>query len=209
MTDLARRIVAFHKSAEVDQTRGGLTGMARVLELNEQALRAASKFCPRHTEALTAAFQKALQRHAPLLEARREAGKVRRCHGDLILRNICRFEGEPTLFDCLEFDEGLATIDVLYDLAFLLMDLWHRDQPDFANLVFNRYLDGADETDGLSLMPFFMGFRAAVRAHVTAVQASEAQEDRAETLHKDALAYFELAERLMAPLRRSLWLSGG
>ena len=209
MTDLARQIVAFHKAAEIDQSRRGAAGVARVLEINEQALRAASTFLPRRTEALTAAFQRALQRHAPLLEARREAGKVRRCHGDLILRNICRFEGEPTLFDCLEFDEGLATIDVLYDLAFLLMDLWHRDQPDFANLVFNRYLDGADETDGLGLVPFFMAVRAAVRAHVTAVQASEAQEDRAKTLHKEAHAYFELAERLLAPVAPSLVAVGG
>jgi uncharacterized protein len=74
--------------------------------------------------------------------------------------------------------------------------------------VFNRYLDGADETDGLGLMPFFMAVRAAVRAHVTAVQASEAQEDRAETLH-EALAYFELAERLMTPVAPILVAVGG
>jgi predicted kinase len=98
---------------------------------------------------------------------------------------------------------------VLYDLAFLLMDLWHRNQPDFANLVFNRYLDGADETDGLGLVPFFMAVRAAVRAHVTAVQAREAQEDGAEKLHKEALAYFELAERLMAPVAPMLVAVGG
>ena len=129
---------------------------------------------------------------------------MRRCHGDLILRNICRFEGEPTLFDCLEFDEDLATIDVLYDLAFLLMDLWHRDQPDLANLVFNRYLDEPDETDGLGLMPFFMAIRAAVRAHVTAFQASEAQEDSA-LLRDEAVAYFDLARALSRRLLRSLW----
>ena len=55
-----------------------------------------------------------------------EAGKVRRCHGDLHLRNICLVDGQPTLFDCLEFSDALASIDILYDLAFLLMDLEHR-----------------------------------------------------------------------------------
>ena len=94
-------------------------------------------------------FRQALGRHAGCLEQRRRAGKVRRCHGDLILRNICLIDGVPTLFDCLEFNEALATIDVLYDLAFLLMDLWHRDQREFANLVYNRYLDECDEADGL------------------------------------------------------------
>ncbi len=51
---------------------------------------------------------------------------MRRCHGDLHLRNICLVDGRPVLFDCVEFSEELATIDVLYDLAFLLMDLGHR-----------------------------------------------------------------------------------
>jgi aminoglycoside phosphotransferase family enzyme len=103
---------------------------------------------------------------------------VRRCHGDLTLRNICMFEGMPTPFDCLELDEEQATIDVLYDLAFFLMDLWHRDQRSLANWCFNSYLGARDETDGLALMPFFMAMRACVRTHVTATQAMDAVHDR-------------------------------
>ncbi len=76
-----------------------------------------------------AAFRAALTRHADLLDRREAAGKVRRCHGDLHLRNICLLDGEPRLFDCIEFNDRIATIDVLYDLAFLLMDLWHRGFP--------------------------------------------------------------------------------
>nr|WP_245504357.1 hypothetical protein [Lichenihabitans psoromatis] len=63
---------------------------------------------------------------APLLDARGTSGKIRHGHGDLHLCNICLVEGEPTLFDCLEFNDDLATTDILYDLAFLLMDLWNR-----------------------------------------------------------------------------------
>jgi predicted kinase len=122
---------------------------------------------------------------------------VRRCHGDLILRNICLLDGVPTLFDCLEFDEGLATIDVLYDLAFLLMDLWHLDQRELANFLCNRYLDECDETDGLPLVPFFMAIRAAVRAHVTAAQADEALSAIKESLRSEAMAYFDLAVDLL------------
>ena len=73
---------------------------------------------------------------------------MRRCHGDLHLRNICLFEGEPTLFDCIEFTDALASIDVLYDLAFLLMDLEHRGLPRLANLLLNRYLDRTGEDGG-------------------------------------------------------------
>ena len=67
-----------------------------------------------------------LEQRGWLLEARRVAGRVRHCHGDLHLRNIVRIDGRPVLFDCIEFDEDFACIDVLYDLAFLLMDLIER-----------------------------------------------------------------------------------
>ncbi len=62
----------------------------------------------------------------PVLLKRGEAGFVRRCHGDLHLRNIVLIDGEPTLFDAVEFSDEIASGDVLYDLAFLLMDLEER-----------------------------------------------------------------------------------
>ena len=93
-------------------------------------------------------------------------------HGDLHLGNICLVDGRPLLFDCIEFSEDIASIDVLYDLAFLLMDLDHRGHRDFANLVLNRYLDltgeDAGEAGGLAAMPLFVALRALIRAHVTA-----------------------------------------
>ncbi len=102
-----------------------------------------------------------------LLERRRRQGKVRRAHGDLHLRNMCVFEGEPTLFDALEFDERMATADVLYDLAFLLMDLRAIGMGQGASLVMNRYWDAArEEEEALKLLPFFMGLRAGVRMAV-------------------------------------------
>ena len=100
------------------------------------------------------------------LDTREREGRVRRCHGDLHLSNICLFENRPTVFDCIDFNERMATIDVLYDLAFLLMDLRHRGLRQLANLVANRYFDAGDEVEGFSLLPFFMAVRAAVRAHV-------------------------------------------
>ena len=76
----------------------------------------------------------------PVLLKRGEAGFVRRCHGDLHLRNIVLIDGEPTLFDALEFSDEIASGDVLYDLAFLLMDLEQRGLRASANRLFNRYL---------------------------------------------------------------------
>lgn len=113
-----------------------------------------------------------LARLDPLLEDRRAAGKVRRVHGDLHLGNICIYNGKPTPFDALEFDPRLATIDVVYDVAFLLMDLESRGLRRHANAAMNRYWDEAGESEcALALLPFFMALRAGVRMAV-AVQAS-------------------------------------
>jgi predicted kinase len=154
-------------------------------------------------------FRAALSRCANLLDARAAAGKVRRCHGDLHLRNICLLDGAPTLFDCIEFDDEIATIDVLYDLAFLVMDLWHRSQHSDANLVFNRYLDAADETDGIPLLPFFMAIRSAIRAHVAATQSEDAGPAEGGQLVRQAKSYFELSKALLAAAPARLVAIGG
>ena len=112
------------------------------------------------------------------------------------------------MFDCIEFDDALATIDVLYDVAFLLMDLWHRDRRDLANLAFNRYLDECEETDGLGLLPFFMAIRAAVRAHVTAAQADTGRPAASSAL-AEAQAYFDLALSLLRGAGPKLLAIGG
>lgn len=111
-----------------------------------------------------------------LIERRRRQGRVRRGHGDLHLRNICLFQGDPTPFDALEFDARLATTDVIYDVAFLLMDLRRIGLAAHANAAMNRYWDIANEHEtALALIPFFMALRAAVRMAV-AVEAGELTE---------------------------------
>ena len=203
VTQLAGVIAASHEAAQVASDCDD-EAFGRVLALNEAALRTTAPVAVERTEALCAGLRALLDRHGALLDARSARGCVRRCHGDLTLRNICLFEGEPALFDALEFDEDLATIDVLYDLAFPLMDLWRIDARDLANLLFNRYLDARDEGDGLPLLPLFMATRAVVRVHVTAALAREAPDRLAE-----AQSYFELAESLLAPRQPLLVALGG
>jgi predicted kinase len=142
-----------------------------------------------------------------MLDRREKEGRVRRCHGDLHLRNICLLDGEPCLFDCIEFNDRIATVDVLYDLAFLLMDLWHRSLSDLANLVMNRYLDEADEESGLGVIPFFMAVRAAVRAHVTATQSESGGGNG--DLAAEARRYFALAADLLVERPARLIAIGG
>lgn len=169
--ELADAVAAFHARAPVAGNAGGSDNMSAVLDINAAGFAASDVFSAAEISALDRACRGSLRRCADALDRRAARGCIRRCHGDLHLRNICMFRGQLRLFDCIDFNDRIATVDVLYDLAFLLMDLWHNGLEARANQLANRYFDltGADE--GFALLPFFMGVRAAVRAHVTATFA--------------------------------------
>jgi predicted kinase len=128
-----------------------------------------------------------------IFDRRGVQGFVRHCHGDLHLRNICLVDGKPTLFDAIEFGDDISHIDVLFDLAFLVMDLEHRGLRGEANIVFNRYLYRTGDVDDLSIFPLYQALRAGIRAHVSAMAAAtqENSEDR-EKLQQDANSYLRL-----------------
>jgi len=195
MRDLTDVIVDFHTAADVVAQRGGRAGTARTIAGNTANLIQSSAASDAGQIAeLNAASLAKLSAVGDLLDARRDRGRVRRCHGDLHLRNVCLLEGRPTLFDCIEFSDELSCIDVLYDLAFLLMDLIRRDLNDLGNVVFNRYLDLAPDLDGLPALPLFMSMRAAVRSHVAAALS---QQNRSKRAREEAHSYLVLASTLL------------
>lgn len=198
MDDLALAIAEFHDAAPQVPDGDGADNIAGVLDINRAGFATSSVFADSEVAGLDRAVRAALARHAATLDARAAQGWIRRCHGDLHLRNICLFEGRPTLFDCIEFSDRLATIDVLYDLAFLLMDLWDRGLPDLANQVANRWFDATGGDDGYDLLAFFMAVRAQVRAHVIATQAERGGAQAADCA-ATARQYFDLACRLLDP----------
>jgi hypothetical protein len=135
---------------------------------------------------------------------------VRRCHGDLHLGNIVLIDNKPVLFDAIEFDERIATGDVLYDLAFLLMDLIGRGLERAANIVLNRYLmetQRIHDLDALAALPLFMSVRAAIRAKVTAARRQQGASHA--KLSQAAREYLLLAQRLLAPATPQLIAVGG
>ena len=151
-----------------------------------------------------------LERHGALLDRRRDTGYVRQCHGDLHLRNIALIDGRPTLFDGIEFNDEIACTDVLYDVAFLLMDLWRRRLPGHANAVWNRYLAETEHVDGLRLLPLFLSCRAAVRAK-TSLTAAHFQADDRQRRSLQALAqrYLSMADAFLRPPGPALVAIGG
>ncbi len=207
MPRLADAIADLHDIAERSFEHGGRDGMAAVLRGVRKGLRehGPGVLDQGTAERLLAASFRMLVRQENRLDARRAAGFVRHGHGDLHLRNICLLGQQPVLFDCIEFNPALACVDVMYDLAFLLMDLHHRGLSSHANAVLNRYVERTDDIGGLALLPLFLAARAAIRAmtHATAVPMQRRTED-ASGLRGEAQQYLDLAQALIAP--RAPWL---
>jgi predicted kinase len=214
MAPLAEAIAEFHEHADrvltADQS---VVPLEEVVAENESVLAANPEiFPPEPARAFARSCREALAGLSPLLLARARGGYVRHCHGDLHLRNIVEIDDAPVLFDAIEFDDRLATIDVLYDLAFLLMDLGMRGLGSHANAVLNAYLDAEGSTGnlvGLAALPLFLSLRAMIRAKVEVLRARSAAKVEADQIRHGARAYFELAENFLAPPKARLIAIGG
>ena len=172
-----------------------------------QMREAGDRLDPPTSEALAEAMPGSLEPFVDLVARRVAAGAIRRCHGDLHLRNIVTLNGQPVPFDAIEFSDKIANIDVLYDLAFALMDLARQGLGALANRLLNEWLwrvgevEGASHEEALALLPMFLARRAAIRAYVdSAVTAvSGADNAPARAYQKAALAFLQPAPpRLVA-----------
>ncbi len=189
--DAARAAARLHSLALPDHLRGHLADYLAILDglmRTETDAAAALDLKPGSSE-LFDHLAHTFRHHAPVIEARQRMGHVRHGHGDLHLGNICIFEGEVTLFDALEFDPALATADVLYDIAFLLMDLRVFRLREHASAAMNAYWDEASVApEALALLPAFMALRAAVRMAVSVASGNLEDADRYRVLGLDLLA---------------------
>ena len=167
---LAQSIALFHRDAEVLTDKGGFEGLSFIVENNAECLGAWGQelFEPSLVAQLNDKTRAEIGVVKNDLDRRKSNNRVRRCHGDLHLRNICLVDGEPVLFDAIEFSDDISCIDVLYDLAFLLMDFDFKGRCSEASLVFNRYIDVTGDIKGLACLPLMMSLRATIRAHVGA-----------------------------------------
>lgn len=206
----ADAIVASHAAATRADGNAWVSSIPALIGGNSNGLRAGSPFDAGDIERLGKASHEAFLRIRATLAERGRRGFVRRCHGDLHLANIVLIDDRPVLFDAIEFDAQMATVDVLYDLAFTLMDLLHHDQPRAANIVLNRYLAAtpADNLDALSALPLFMSIRAAIRAQVALARLKPPHSADPGILD-EARRYFDLARMLIHPPAPRLIAVGG
>jgi uncharacterized protein len=207
---IADVIAASHAVAQLAPTEPWIESIPAFIDDNSTAFRTAACFPASDVDDLDDASQSALYRIRKLLEQRGKQGYVRRCHGDLHLANIVLIEHKPVLFDAIEFDPTIASVDVFYDLAFPIMDLLHYGRNAAANALLNRYLKTAsiEHFDAIAALPLLMSLRAAIRAKVLLARLGQTSRHDADVI-RSAREYFELACRLIRPATPTLVAIGG
>ena len=144
------------------------------------------------------------QQLSPLMQMRKQAGRVRECHGDLHLANLVLIGSRVQMFDCIEFNEDLRWIDVASEIAFLYVDLLAHGQPGLAGWFLNEVLSRSGDYEAAPLLRFYAVYRALVRAKVAAIRAGQTGGDA-----QEARVYIALAERLIAPPPARLVITHG
>src|ERR1700728_559006 len=210
---LGRAVAAAHARAPAVDAERWIAALGSYIDEHVAAFRACPEIFPAgDIDALADASRAAYRRLLPLLRARGRRGLIRRIHGDLHLGNIALIGGKPVLFDAIEFSAIIASGDLFYDLAFLLMDLLERNLRAPANVVLNRYLAETrrtDDFDALAALPLFISIRAAIRAKVTAARLAQTPASEHAEIERAARAYFALAPRAIAPAAAEIVAVGG
>ena len=146
-----------------------------------------------------------------IMQLRKHQGHVRECHGDLHLGNMTLINGKVTLFDCIEFNPLLRWVDVISEVAFLFIDLLHFGYDRFAYRFLNRYLQYTGDYQGLTLLRYYLVYRALVRAKVSLLRMAQQQDDQAaaEQALSEYTAFADLAERFTLRRQTALIITHG
>lgn len=199
---LAAKVAYFHlsnKSAEMHSGFGDLEHIREPVLENFKHIRASindSNIEPM-VYMLESWSKQQLDELADAIRQRKQQGFVRECHGDMHLRNIALWDDDVIIFDCIEFNPNFYWIDVISEIAFLIMDLEDRNQSPLAQRFLNSYLEITGDYEGVRLLRFYKVYRAMVRAKVDALRTSQEQPGSLEYKQtvEDFLQYLNLAER--------------
>ena len=217
--ELVRRLVEFHGQiarVPVDQPYGNPSEVLYPMRQNFEQIRAlpGTEVYADRLNVLEEWTQKTFERLRARLEQRKAEGFIRECHGDLHLGNIALEDGRLIIFDGIEFNPSLRWIDVMSELAFLLMDMEEKGCLTQARRLLNGYLESSGDYQGMALLRFYQVYRAMVRAKVSAIRAGQpgmAGEERAK-IEGEISAYLDQAlayTRIISPaLLITLGLSG-
>lgn len=213
LSDLADTLVAFHASAAKAASASHLGSPSQILvsalaNFNDLLRDLPDVDVAERLAALRVWTKLQFKSLTPLMEARKRAGRVRECHGDLHLANLVLINQRVRLFDGIEFNEELRWIDVASEIAFTYMDLLAHAQPGLANWFVDEVLSRSGDYEAAQLLCFYAVYRALVRAKVAALRAAQTQGQAPDDMAK-AMAYIALAERLAAPRVARLVITHG
>ncbi|MGR8952241.1 MAG: bifunctional aminoglycoside phosphotransferase/ATP-binding protein [Gammaproteobacteria bacterium] len=148
--------------------------------------------------------------HAELMDQRKRGGFVRECHGDMHLGNMTLIDGKVVLFDCIEFNPQLRWIDVVSEVAFLIIDLLHFRLETLAWRVLNLYFQRTGDYQGIALLRYYLVYRALVLAKVALLRAEQQHDpEHREQNHVEYCVYADLAERFTQPRSPVLYITHG
>jgi uncharacterized protein len=216
MQTLGADVAAFHAIAHTDaevQAYGSLAATQQVDEnnygLSEQFIgRSQTQDQFEQTRSFTRAF---FSQHSDWFAQRQAEGKIRECHGDLHLGNICLYQDQIQVFDCIEFNKEFRNIDTIYDAAFLVMDLQFLGRPDLANTFLNAYLEATGDYWGSVFLPLYLSMRAYIRGNVNSLALNDPAigSDEKVAIQTRAAAYYKLAWDYTQPQQGRIFVMSG
>ncbi len=216
MADLGREVAMFHSTTisnsyirtfgEVSQIRTAIDQNYLISQKYIGGPQTQTQY--QETKDYTDAF---FAENQELFKLRIANNKIRECHGDLHLRNIALWQDKILLFDCIEFNEPFRFVDVMYDIAFTVMDLESRGRRDLGNVFLNTYIEQTGDWEGLQVLPLYLSRQAYVRAKVTSLMLDDAAISTAEKaeISQTAAHYYKLAWEYTKPRRGKLTLMSG
>lgn len=216
MQQLGQQVAEFHQRAATSPEIQAFGSVAAVQQVDENNYALSQSFVGRTQTAdqlaATQAFTRGFFRdRSDWLTERQTSGKVRECHGDLHLNNICLFQQEIQVFDCIEFNQEFRCIDVIYDAAYLVMDLEFQGRSDLANAFLNAYLEATGDYTGAVLLPLYLSMRAYIRGNVNSLALNDPAITQTEKqkIHERAAAYYHRAWEYTQPQQGQLILMSG
>ncbi|MEM1426346.1 MAG: AAA family ATPase, partial [Cyanobacteria bacterium P01_H01_bin.130] len=216
IVELAKKVAEYHLSAPTDETIRSYGTADQVRFALDQNFEQTKNYIggPQTqaqydaTQAWTDAF---FANNGDLIQSRVDNHWIRNGHGDLHLGNICLWQNKVALFDCIEFNEPFRFVDVMYDVAFTVMDLDHRGRCDLSNLFINTYVERTGDWEGLGMLPMYLSRQAYVRAKVTSFLLDDmgVPESDRQAASKTAAAYYQQAHAYTtAPTGQLMLMSG-
>jgi hypothetical protein len=217
---LAQHVAQFHAAAAVATPEQGWGTAQAVLAPVQDCLAALQPLVAQALPDMGPALRQVAQWCAaqgaalgPVFEQRLQSGRVRECHGDLHLANLVLIDGQPQLFDAIEFNPALRWIDCVADIAFLVMDLEARGRADLAWRFLNAWLEHTGDYAGLQVLQYYRVYRALVRARVAGMRLAQVEgegggDEYAASL-RELQRYLALALRFIQPRTVELWLAHG